>query len=92
MTTPSPIRTPFLAAALLLLGWGCGPARPTQPVVTWRVPDDGRLPTAAIDGLGTVHLVYVKGAASGGDLIYVTRTAGASTWSEPVRGTANRVR
>ena len=78
------IGSTFLVVALLLVDWGCGAAGSAQPVVTWRVPDGGRLPRAVIDAGGTVHMVYVRGDATRGDLMYVTRTKGASAWSEPM--------
>ena len=81
-------RTPqvLLFTVVLLLGWGCAPATQSESVAILRVPDGGRLPQALIDDAGTVHLVYYQGEAwSGGDLLYVTRQPGASTWSAPQR-------
>ena len=86
----------FLAAGLLLFGGGRAAVAQSTSVVVLRVPDAGRLPHAVIDDAGTVHVVYVVGEGRGGDLMYVTRGPGASTWSEPVRvnsepGTVNGV-
>ena len=77
--------------ALLSVAGGCVPASSsksvpaTDAVVPWRVPDGGRLPHAVIDDEGTTHLVYLKGEPVEGDLMYVTRGPGATTWSEPAQ-------
>ena len=61
----------------------CGPATLSESVTLLRVPEGGRLPRAVVDDGGTVHLVYFQGEPRAGDLLYVTRAPGASTWSEP---------
>ena len=77
--------------ALLSVAGGCVPASSgksvpaTDAVVQWHVPDGGRLPHALIDDEGTTHLVYVRGEPVEGDLMYVTRESGATTWSEPAQ-------
>ena len=79
------------ATALLSVVGACVPASSsrsvpaTDTVVQWRVPDGGRLPHAVIDDEGTTHLVYVRGEPVEGDLMYVTRGPGETTWSEPVQ-------
>ena len=60
-------------------------ASPRPRAGPWRVPDGGRLPHAVIDDEGTTHLVYLKGEPVEGDLMYVTRGPGATTWSEPAQ-------
>ena len=70
----------LVAVALLT---GCASAAP--PVVELRVPDEGRIPQLTVDASGTLHLMYLRGAITGGDLYYVRREAGASDWSPPVR-------
>ena len=75
----------FLAAGLLLCGGEGAAVAQSTSVTGLRVPDGGRLPHAVIDDAGTVHAVYVVGDWRGTDLMYVTRTPGASTWSAPVR-------
>ena len=74
-----------LTAGLLVFGWGCTAVAQSGSLVVLRVPDGGRLPRAVIDDAGTLHVVYVVGERRAGDLMYVTRRPGASTWSEPVR-------
>jgi hypothetical protein len=49
------------------------------------VPDGGVQPQAAIDARGSVHLIYYKGEAAGGDLYYVRRAAGDAQFSAPIR-------
>ncbi len=50
-----------------------------------RVPDGGLQPQTAVDPQGVVHLIYFKGEAKAGDIFYRRRSAGAKTWSEPMR-------
>ncbi len=83
MTASRSIRHVLVVAAMLVAGWGCAPAGSSEGVVLWRVPDAGRLPRAVIDDAGTVHLVYFQGEPAGGDLVYVTRQRGETTWSDP---------
>ena len=72
-----------LAVAILLVGVACSSPALSQSVVTLRIPDGGRLPQAVLDDGGTLHLIYVVGDAQHGDLMYVTRAPGASSWSKP---------
>ena len=58
---------------------------PRAAVETLRIPEGGRLPRAVVDGGGVLHVVYVAGDTSRGDLIHVTRGPGAAGWSEPRR-------
>jgi len=48
------------------------------------VPDDGIEPQAAVDDEGTIHLVYYKGEAAGGDLFYVKPSDQGASFSAPV--------
>ncbi len=47
------------------------------------VPDDGIEPQAAVDDEGTIHLVYYKGEAAGGDLFYVKSSDQGASFSAP---------
>ena len=48
------------------------------------VPHDGIAPQAVVDGGGTIHLVYYKGAAAHGDLFYVKSSDQGASFSAPV--------
>ena len=43
------------------------------------------MPHAAVDRDGTTHLMYFRGAMTGGDLLYVSRANGAPGWTTPIR-------
>ena len=49
------------------------------------MPDAGIQPQAVMDGAGTLHLLYFKGAPEGGDLYYVTQGPGDDGFSSPLR-------
>ncbi len=53
-------------------------------VLLERVPEDGVQPQIVTTSDGTLHLVYLKGDPRGGDVRYVTKKSGASTWSKPI--------
>lgn len=57
----------------------------SDPVTVLRIPDGGRMPQASVDLDGTIHLIYYRGAMTGGDLFYVSRAHGATEWSTPIR-------
>ena len=57
---------------------------PLDPIVLVRVPDAGLQPAAEVDDAGRVHLIYFRGAPSGGDVFYVSRPP-TSEFSTPVR-------
>ena len=57
----------------------------SEPVTLMRIPDGGRMPQASIDRDGTIHLMYYRGAMTGGDLFYVNRSRNTSEWSTPTR-------
>ncbi len=54
-------------------------------VLVARVPNDGIKPSACVDGDGTLHLVYFKGPAAGGDAYYVNTKDGGTSFSAPIR-------
>ncbi|MDB5292812.1 MAG: hypothetical protein JWL69_4053 [Phycisphaerales bacterium] len=62
-----------------------GRADDAGPVVTFRVPNGGVQPQAAVDGKGVVHLIYLVGDASRSDIFYIRSTDGGVTWSSPDR-------
>jgi hypothetical protein len=63
-----------------------GAARGEAPEVrVSRVPEAGLQPLAAVGSDGTLHLIYFKGDARAGDLLYVRREKGAADFGAPVR-------
>ena len=50
-----------------------------------RAPDGGIQPQAVLDGRSTLHLIYFKGEAGGGDIYYVRKPRGAAAFSKPIR-------
>lgn len=50
-----------------------------------RVPDGGIQPQVAVDGRGTVHLVYLKGDPAHSDVFYVRSNDWGATFSTPIR-------
>jgi hypothetical protein len=60
-------------------------SRDARGVELVRVPDDGIQPQAAVESTGTLHLIYYKGAAGGGDVFYVHRGSQDGSWSTPLR-------
>ena len=83
-------RTALLAVALALISGShrIPQAPPAVRVEIAAVPDGGLQPQAAIDSAGTIHLLYFKGDAGSGDLFYVRRSAGETTFSPPLRVTS----
>ena len=71
------------ASLLPLLSCGGGPAELGEAVSLLRLPEGGRLPRAVVDDSGTVHVVYFQGEPRAGDLLHVSRAAGAPEWSAP---------
>ena len=43
------------------------------------------MPQASVDRDGTTHLMYYRGAMTGGDLLYFSRAHRATEWSTPIR-------
>jgi hypothetical protein len=54
-------------------------------IATVRVPNGGIQPQVALDATGTLHLIYFKGEAAGGDIFYVKSADFGKTFSAPVR-------
>jgi hypothetical protein len=54
-------------------------------VTVLRVPDKGIQPQVAVDGKGTVHLIYYSGDPAHGDIFYVRSEAGGDKFSRPLR-------
>ena len=59
-------------------------ATPVPGVELKRVPENGIQPQVAVSDDGTIHLVYFKGDALGGDLFY-TRSSDGQRFSKPIR-------
>ena len=53
-------------------------------VQTERVPERGVQPQVVAGGDGTLHLVFLKGAASGADVRYATRKKSESSWGPAI--------
>lgn len=54
-------------------------------VALLRTPNSGIQPQTAVDGKGTIHLIYYTGSPEGGDVFYVKRPFGKTEFSKPVR-------
>ena len=78
-TTP----TRFVLLAVTALIAAC--AGPIPSVTVLRTPHGGTIPQVAIDGGGTLHLIYYTGSMSSGDLFHVSRAPDADDWSAPQR-------
>ncbi len=64
----------------------CSVGANSDPLVQFlRVPEAGVQPQVLIDATGTVHLVYLKGAAKACDVMYCRRPAGGSKFTSPMR-------
>src|SRR5688572_7162370 len=73
---------PALALVLILLN---ARAESASKVTLLRTPDAGIQPQAVVDDSGTVHLIYYKGEAAAGDILYVSRKAENDSFSRPIR-------
>jgi hypothetical protein len=83
------VRFAIVFAATLLLALGRSFAAPPD-VRTLRVPNNGVQPQLALDRDGTLHLIYLTGAAQASDINYVhARVADTIAFSEPVRVNAH---
>jgi hypothetical protein len=87
-------RTSSIALRVFLASACTGPVLPaalahaieTVPQVrALRAPDNGIQPQSAADDQGTVHLIYFKGDAKGGDIFYARREHGQPDFSKPVQ-------
>jgi hypothetical protein len=74
-----------VAALVILSGPSAPAADRTGQVTLVKTPDGGLQPQAAMDGEGTIHLVFFKGEPAGGDLFYTRLAPGGSEFSRPVR-------
>ena len=74
-----------LVGVALVVSGGCDSNALSDSVTLMSLPAGARLPHAAVDDNGTVHAVYFEGEERAGDLFYVSRTFGESTWSTPQR-------
>ena len=79
-----------IAAAVLAAGWLAVDFLDRPDVEVARIPEGGRMPRAVIDPAGAVHAIYFEGVMSGGDLLHVSRAAGGSGWTDPVRVNSDR--
>ena len=71
---------------LLLLAGGLSACTPSVPAVTeLRVPDGGRMPQLAFDTNGVLHLMYFRGAMTGGNVYHVQRSPADVDWSAAAR-------
>jgi hypothetical protein len=73
-----------VSTTCLLFAGTTAPKSPEPIVTQLRVPDDGLQPQVAVDDGGTVHLVYFRGEAAHGDLLYVRSTDGGAPFSRPM--------
>lgn len=75
---------PLLSALLCLtLMVHTPPASRTVELIA--VPNAGIQPQAVMDARGVLHLIYFKGNPGSGDLFYLRRPAGATTFSDAIR-------
>jgi hypothetical protein len=56
-----------------------------EPVKLLKTPGEGIQPQAAVDGKGTIHLVYFQGKPSAGDIFYTHLDAGQEAFTAPVK-------
>jgi hypothetical protein len=81
-------RALMLAVALCAVGAASSPKNidsDRAAVTVQRVPGGGIQPRVAVDDRGTVHLIYFRGDASHGDIVYLRSTDAGATFSEPIR-------
>jgi len=60
-------------------------SRTAPRVVVLRTPNEGLQPQTVLDGNDTLHVIYFKGDASGGDIEYVSRGRNRTDFSRPIR-------
>jgi hypothetical protein len=60
-------------------------AYPADRVTVQKTPNGGIQPQAVTDHKGTLHLIYFKGDAAGGDLYYARGIRGKTDFSNPLR-------
>ena len=76
MATVSIVRRVAFLVAVTIGGAGC--AGPNPSVSVLRAPAGASLPQAALDVMGTVHLICYTGSMSSGNLWDVTRELDAT--------------
>src|SRR5262245_25713787 len=81
-TYPLPMVRYFLLAWLAGVSVSAGTSEKVRLV---RTPDAGIQPQAAVDQRGTIHLIYFKGEANGGDIFYVHSRENEKDFSRPIR-------
>lgn len=74
----------FLSAIVFAVLSFWAPAARAPGVTLQRVPDHGIQPEVAVDGSGTVHLIYFKGDPAAGNLFYSESKDGVH-FSAPIR-------
>jgi len=79
------LAVPSVLLLLLAFATACGQTVEIGAVDIIRVPNDGRLPHAVLGNDGTLHMVYVQGDPTEGDLMYASRRPGATEWATPLR-------
>lgn len=60
------------------------PGRALPNVEVIKTPDGGIQPQAVLDPTGMLHLIYFKGNPAAGDIFYVRKGPGQSTFSQPL--------
>lgn len=80
----TPARQATVLCAVLAL-WSVLATSAPAAVTVQSTPDGGIQPQAIVDSKGTLHLLYFKGEAGGGDLFYVRRDPSTGRFSEPIR-------
>ena len=78
------IKSALLSALMIGAVAGTPQALALPRVELKRVPENGIQPQVATSNDGTIHLVYFKGDALGGDLFY-TRSSDGQHFSKPIR-------
>jgi hypothetical protein len=78
-------RTALATGLAILTGTPGLGADQTQRVTLLETPEAGIQPQAAIGSDGTIHLIYFKGDAAGGDVFYGNIKLGETQFSAPVR-------
>ena len=73
----------ILVASGAILLPACG--ADSEAVRVLRIPEEGRMPQAANDSNGVTHLMYFRGAMTGGDLFYSRWNTEESTWTASIR-------
>ena len=66
------------------------PALADPHVTVVRTPQGGLQPQVAVDASGAVHLVYLEGDATHGDLFYVRMDAASGRFSAPIQVNTQR--